>query len=199
MQAVKTLPASYAEIDSIDLAENKRLALGLTLAAFLLFFFFVLFFTAWAAMLRYNVEEGEMELHLTSDHLWWALVVAVAVVVLVVIVHEFVHALFFRIFTGEWAKLGVKGWYAYAAAPDWYIPRNLHIVTLLAPLVIISLTGMIVMLFVPLALLWGVLLFLVVNAAGAIGDIVTAGWLLTKPRDAYVNDYGDGWAVYTAQ
>ncbi|MBD2257724.1 hypothetical protein [Pseudanabaena sp. FACHB-2040] len=51
----------------------------------------------------------------------------------------------------------------------------------------------------PLAVVPGLLLALVVNAAGAVGDLVTAGWLLTQPKQAYVNDYGDGMAIYYAE
>lgn len=199
MQAVKILPEKYAETDSIDLADNKRLAFSLNSVGFLLFFFFALLFTVLAAVLRYNVAGDELELRITGSNIGETLVMVVCIVALTVITHELIHALFFRIFTGEWAQFNVKGLYAYAAAPDWYLPRNLHVATALAPLAVISVVGMVLILFVPLALLWGVLLFLVVNAAGAIGDIAIAGWLLTKPRNAYVNDYGDGFTVYITQ
>ncbi|MEZ4732767.1 MAG: DUF3267 domain-containing protein [Caldilineaceae bacterium] len=199
MQAVKTLPAHYAETDAINLAENKRLAFSLSIVGFLLFFFFALLFTVLAAVLRYNVAGDELELRITGSNIGETLVVVACLVALTVIIHELIHALFFRIFTGEWARFNVKGLYAYAAAPDWYLPRNLHVAIALAPLVLISVVGMVLILLVPLALLWGVLLCLVVNAAGAIGDIAIAGWLLTKPSNAYVNDYGDGFAVYTTQ
>jgi hypothetical protein len=57
-------------------------------------------------------------------------------------------------------KFAFKVWYAYATAPGWYLPRNQYAVVAIAPLVVLSLLGIILFLaFVPAGLLTPVLLF----------------------------------------
>lgn len=197
MQPSKTLPNDYKATATLDLAENRKLAVGLNVLGLIFFFLCALLFTLFAAVLRYNSEGGELSFSISRENWASTLGGVILIVVLVVLSHELIHALFFRLFTGEWATFGFRGIYAYAAAPQWYIPRNLHIAVALAPLLVLSLLGVALILWIDYAFLPALLLFLIVNAAGAVGDLVTVGWMLRQPRDAYVNDYGDGFTVYT--
>lgn len=199
MQPSKTLPDDYKATDNLDLSQNRKLAIGLNVLGLILFFLFALLFTIFAAVSRYNSEGGELAFSIGRDNFWPILGWTLLVVVLAVVIHELIHALFFRFFTGEWATFGFKGLYAYAAAPQWYIPRNLHIAVALAPLIILSLLGALLIPWIAYELLPALLFFLIINAAGAVGDMATVAWLLRQPRDAYVNDYGDGFTVYTTK
>ncbi len=199
MQPSKILPDNYKATETLDLSQNRKLAIGLNVLGLILFFLFALLFTIFAAVSRYNSEGGELSFSIGRENFWPTLGGALLVVVLAVVIHELIHALFFRFFTGEWATFGFKGIYAYAAAPQWYIPRNLHIAVALAPLLILSLLGAMLIPWIAYELLPALLFFLIINAAGAVGDLVAVGWLLRQPRDAYVNDYGDGFTVYTTQ
>ncbi len=69
---------------------------------------------------------------------------------LVIFVHELVHGLFSGYISRDRPKFGFRGSYAYAAAPNWYIPRGPFVVIGLAPLVVITLAGLAaVMVFPP--------------------------------------------------
>jgi Putative zincin peptidase len=184
MQPSKTLPDDYKATATLDLSENRKLAVGLNVLGLIFFFLFALLFTIFAAVLRYNSEGGELSFSISRENWGSTLGWVILIVVLVVVIHELIHALFFRLFTGEWATFGFKGIYAYAAAPQWLV---------------LSLLGVVLILWIDYALLPALLLFLIINAAGAVGDLVTVGWMLRQPRDAYVNDYGDGFTVYTTQ
>lgn len=199
MQPRKNLPAEYSATATLDLAQNRPLAVGLSVLGLILFFLFAVAFTIFAALLRYDSEGGEIAFQVGRDNLWPVLGWGLLVVGVTVLLHELIHALFIRLFTGEWATFGFKGLYAYAAAPKWYIPRNLHIAVALAPLVILSLLGVLMIPWIAYELLPALLLALITNAAGAVGDMVTVGWLLRQPRSAYVNDYGDGFTIFTTQ
>lgn len=199
MQPRKSLPAEYSATATLDLAQNRPLAVGLSVLGLILFFLFAVAFTVFAALLRYDSEGGEIAFRVGGDNLWPVLGWSVLVLGVTVILHELIHALFIRFFTGEWATFGFKGFYAYAAAPQWYIPRNLHIAVALAPLLILSLLGGLMIPWIAYELLPALLLALITNAAGAVGDMVTVGWLLRQPRNAYVNDYGDGFTIFTTQ
>lgn len=120
----------------------------------------------------------------------------VSATIFVVIVHEGIHGICFWRFTGGKPKFGFKGVVAYAAAPKWYLPRRQYVVVGLAPLVGITLAGTLLLPVVPQTILPFLLVVMVFNFAGSMGDVVIVGWLLGKPRTVYINDYGDGVTAY---
>jgi hypothetical protein len=115
---------------------------------------------------------------------------------LVLVLHELIHGFFFTVFTGERAKLGFRGFYAYAAAPDWYIPRQPYTIIGLAPLILISLTGLLVVRLLPLEAISLLLFALTVNAAGSIGDLYITLRLAFAPRTRLVQDTGDAFTFF---
>ena len=197
LQSVKELPEHYHLNAKLDLAERKGLALVLNLVAGVSAIGYLLLFGFLAFTLRPTDAPAALQVQITgiSNLLVLALRLMAATVVMLLL-HEGVHGLCFRLYTGEWGTFAFKGLYAYAGAPDWYLPRNQHLVTTLAPLVGISLVGVLLITFVPRAILPDLLLLLVLNASGAMGDVAVVAWLLTKPRHAYIKDYGDGVAIH---
>jgi hypothetical protein len=115
---------------------------------------------------------------------------------LMIVVHELIHGLFFWLFTRERPTFGFKGAYAYAAAPDWYMPRNQYAIVGLAPLVLMTLAGLVLLPVIPVWAIPALLFVVVTNAAGAVGDIAVVGWLLLQPRATLVNDIGDAVTLY---
>jgi hypothetical protein len=120
----------------------------------------------------------------------------VGLLLLTLTLHELVHGIFFWLFTGARAKFAWKWLYAYAAAPEWYIPRGQFLVVTAAPLVLITAAGLALLWVVPQSALLPVLFCVTVNASGAVGDIAAILWLVFQPRDALVNDTGDAICVY---
>ena len=82
------------------------------------------------------------------------------------------------------------------AAPDWYLPRNPYLIVGLAPLVLLTVLGLGLLPVLPRSVLPPAWFALTFNAAGAVGDMVVVGWLLTKPRSVLVNDEGDKFSVF---
>jgi hypothetical protein len=130
----------------------------------------------------------------------WGLLVILGVFIasipFTMIVHELIHGLFFWIFTRKRPSYGFKGLYAYAAAPDFYIPRNQFILIGLAPFVVISLVGVALLPLTTLGVALTIVFILTMNAAGAIGDFYAVGILLTRPSATLIRDFGDGMACY---
>lgn len=195
-RSVKTLPAGYRLEGRFDLSENRKLALWLNLLGLASLGLHTLVFTWLAYRLRpldapaVLYFEGDLSLSL----LLLTRLIVVSIVML--LLHEAVHGLVFRLFNGEWGVFAFKLAYAYAAAPDWYMPRNQHLVAALSPYLGLSLLGLALICVVPAAAIPALLIFVVINAAGAVGDLVIVAWLLRRPATALVNDYGDGVAVY---
>jgi len=48
---------------------------------------------------------------------------------------------FFWVFTRSRPVFGLRGWYAFAAAPGWFLTRGQYLVTILAPFLILSVLG----------------------------------------------------------
>jgi hypothetical protein len=107
-----------------------------------------------------------------------------------------VHGLFFVILTRSRPYFGIKQMYAYACAPDWYIPRNQFLVVGLAPLIFITIAGFLLMPLLDSTLATFTLFGMAVNASGAIGDIYTVLWILRFPAQAFVCDHGEKFSIY---
>jgi hypothetical protein len=186
-QAVKTLPQNYEPRGTLDASKNKTVVVGLNAAAVVLFFLFGWFALRILTVVHPDLESGELR-----NFNW---VTVVLLLLIPIILHELVHGFFFWLFTRERPKFGFKGPYAYAAAPDWYLPRNQHLVVGLAPFVLITLAGLLLLIVSP-ATISALLLAVVANAGGAAGDILVACWLLTQPRTTLVHDAGDAISIY---
>ncbi len=185
----KTLPANYTRQTTLDLSNRVSLLL-LNLAALGLFTLCGMAFCLAALRLR-----ADFDLMTLFDWPIVSLFLLLAAIPVTLSVHEIIHGVFFWLYTRERPRFGFKGAYAYAAAPDWYLPRNQHIVVGLAPLIVISL-GILLAAWLPLAALPILIVCTTFNAAGAVGDLATVAWELTRARQAYVRDRGDIFEVY---
>ena len=113
-----------------------------------------------------------------------------------IILNEGFRWLLFWIITRQTPKLSFHGFYTFATAPEWYIPRGSYVAIRLIPPVMIVFFGLTAVLYVPLNLVPGVLLLISLNVATALNDIVMVWWVLTKPKDILVTDYGDKVCIY---
>lgn len=191
MEATKSLPENYHQYKRLDLSTNKTVMLWLNIAGAALFFAFGYLFLRLAVVLNPSGFSG----NIFPGTLAVIIEILVAYVV-VITLHEIVHGLFFWLITRERPKFGFKVIYAFAAAPDWYVPRNPYLVIGLAPLVLISLAGILAIPFVPASYMVVLLFALTINASGAVGDILTIAWVLTQPDDSMVRDEGDAFTIY---
>ncbi|MBZ0301203.1 MAG: DUF3267 domain-containing protein, partial [Anaerolineae bacterium] len=147
----------------------------------------------WAAFVRqirgpYNTA--------FSESIPWLLAV---LVVLVVTFggHELLHGLAIR-WAGHKPRYGMelsKG-VLYATTDQALFPRNHFLIIALTPLVALTLAGMVLMIFVPDGVGYYLGLIVVLNAAGAIGDLWMAAVVVRYPPEALVRDEADSIRVY---
>lgn len=191
MSAHPTLPSGYELARTIDLRVQPALMLGLNLIGLGLLLLFAWFFFWLAARLRPQAGPNlSFSLGLPAI---LAIIVAFAAVLLL---HELVHGACFWLITRSRPRFGLQAAYAYAAAPDWYIPRNPYLIVGLAPLVLITLVGIALLPWLPTVLLLPWIFALSVNASGSVGDVYIITWLLSRPAGALVNDHGDSIHIY---
>ena len=191
VKPVKELSSAYVYAGEINV-QNRRVILALNLIALAMLFVFGWLFWQMAAAVRTEPFLPGLSAILDGLEPFWLLLGIVGVF----IVHELIHGFFFWRFTGDRPRFGLHIFYAYAAAPDWYLPRNRFIIVGAAPFVLITITGLILLPYIAPQAVTELLIILTLNAAGSVGDLLVIGWLITQPRTTMINDVGPSITFY---
>lgn len=191
LRATKMLPPSFTKFHSLDLT-NRKLVVAMNIAGVLLLFVFGWVFMGVAAF--FNPQFFWLELLIFVRSL--SLPTLLLTILLVVVLHELSHALFFWLFSRERPKVGFNLLYAYATAPDWFFPRYQFLLIGLAPVLLLTLAGLLVMPLVDFFTVARLILALTVNAAGAVGDFIVVIWVLGQPADILLRDEGTAVTAY---
>ena len=187
--AVERLPEGYARIRRIDLMKNKGEMRAVAAISVILMAVMaagmcacVPFVPAWKQIL---------------DNLWASLALLAAIVAYMVL-HELVHGLFIRVFSGRRARYGFNWAYAYAGS-DFYFARRPYLVIALAPVLFWGAALVALQALVPGYWTWWVFALQIVNVSGAAGDIYTVYVVARLPRDIYVRDSGTAMEIFSRQ
>jgi len=191
------LPGSHAKTWELDLTRNQRAALGLNLAAIPLFVMFGWVFVQFASSLRPEIVSRIFFARISPHPIVFFLIFLV-VVVGTMFIHEAIHGLFFWIYTRSKPIFGLKLLFAYAGAPDWYIPRNQYAIIGLAPFILITIAGFLVIFLTPSSVGQLALVAVTMNASGAVGDLYVSARVLYQPRDVLIRDTGVGFTMFSA-
>ncbi len=145
----------------------------------------------WALIAPPSLEQFDDPLSLIIHPLIW-----LALLIAVMVVHEGLHG--FTI-----ALLGFKPRYGMKlrklvlfTTTDAYFTRGQYLAVTLAPLVVITAVGVLIMLVVPLLTAIGVGLAVAVNFSGAVGDMWMAAVMASFPPEARFRDEADGMSIY---
>jgi hypothetical protein len=197
MKPAQTLPEGYILKGTLDLSRNTRALLGLNLVGVVLFFLFAWLFTALAVQIRPDASAVFSVVEISGIWSFIRLILIIVLLqVLMIVLHEGIHGLFFWIFTRARPRYAFKGLYAYASMTGWYFPRRQYLIACLAPLVVITLLGFLLITFIPATWILPVLVVMTLNAAGAVGDMAVAVWLIRAPAGCMANDQGDAFNLY---
>jgi len=196
MHPAKSLPQNYQHQKTLDLSRGS-VVLWLNLAAIPLLFLYGWFFNVVIFSLRplSPVQIGIFQI-LTSFS-GWGLIALVLSIILMLVFHELVHGLFFWLFTHERPKFALRAGYAFAAAPDWFLPSSQYIIVGISPFIVISILCIILGVWVPASFVPYLLLIATFNAAGALGDLIVVAWVLRQPKSIFVKDEGDKFSSFS--
>jgi hypothetical protein len=198
VNAIQTLPPSYQRQGTLDLSTQPLVLAALSLGSILLGGLAVGIMLWVLPLLRPDLIDLSVTIGGLADLLRF-LLVALSVLAVMVVLHEGLHGLMFWHFTGDRPTFGFKGLYAYAAAPSWYLPRNQHLVVALAPLIVMTLGGLLLVAVMPASAVLPIIAVVALNAGGAIGDILVVFWLFRVDAAALVQDTGDAMTVFRAE
>ncbi len=199
MKPIRTLPETYYPIGTFDLDKDFRLLAWINVLGLGIYILSGLLYIQVLQWLRPAEAGPALVAGLAGlQDIPRTLVALVILYAAVILLHEALHGVFFWIFTRQRPAFALKLTYAYAAAPEWFLPRNLYFVTAVAPLVGLSLIGAALFAFVPSSWFMPLLAVMIINAGGAAGDLWVAAWLLRQPPTCYANDRGDAITLYLA-
>jgi hypothetical protein len=114
--------------------------------------------------------------------------------VLLPIVHELVHGAVAGLCGGR-PVYGVGPGIAFCHFRE-FVGKGAYAAILVAPLLLISVAGVVLMPVLPGVLRWPVLALLITNASGAVGDLAALAQLLLLPHGVLIADTRDGFQYY---
>jgi hypothetical protein len=195
MHAIKDLPEYYHNLKTLNLS-NTRAVISMNLAAIPLLFLFGWFFTRSVYYFQPGNPPSDGFLGIISIISIWRIIAVILSIILMLVFHELVHGIFFWLFTHERPKFALKAGYAFAAAPEWYLPKFQYVMVGLSPFIIISLVSIVLAWNTSPILSPYFILIATFNAAGSLGDLIVVGWVLRQPKTIFIKDEGDIFSSY---
>jgi hypothetical protein len=206
MQVTTVLPTDYHRQATLDLSKSREAIAGAIVSGIVLLITVGWLLVQFTTLFRPTALEGLRFCDIqtiapdggTSITIPFQLIVDIVVAfVLVVPIHELIHGLYCWRFTGKRPSFRIKGLYVHAAAPsEVYFPRNQYLIVGIAPLVLLTLVGLLLMIIVPVIVVPILMLFIAFNAAGAAGDLLMVACLLSYSPDTLMQDNGSGVIAY---
>ena len=191
--STNTLPEGYAPSGGINLKKNKRLAITLNIVAFFVVVPTFYLLSSFAALVRPSIVN-------TSGTITASGVVGlIGLVVVLFTIHEVVHGFFFWVFTRSRPVFALRLFYAYAGAPDWYMPTRQFLIVALGPLIVIGVLGILLMLLVPESWVLSIAILVALNTGGSAGDLLVLTHLFKLSPTCLANDTGDAITFYEHQ
>jgi hypothetical protein len=196
MHATKILPSNYHHQKTLDLS-NPRTSVWLNLAAIPLLFLFGWFFSRLIILLRSINPFPNGFWGVVTTLSVWNLITLILSIIVMLVFHELIHGLFFWLFTQEQPRFALKSGYAFAAAPEWYLPKFQYIIVGLSPLVLISIICIVLAAFMHSQIVSYLLLIATFNAAGALGDMIVVAWVFRLSNNILMRDQGDKFSSFS--
>jgi len=182
-----TLPEGYSLLGEINMKDNKMEFLFLNIGAIVMF---IVVMFAWVGII------GPLTV---SEPL--AMLVLMVLFVVNIIIHEWIHAIFFK--RGNDVKVTFKfhGFAASASVPGRFFSKKQYLITGMAPFVILTIVYAAVAWFAYLYLTTSyqaVTAFLMaIHISGCMGDFYVTAKLMSKDPSILVEDYGIGMRYFS--
>ena len=110
--------------------------------------------------------------------------------------HELVHGVCMKYFSGAPVRYGFTGLYAYAGSEAYFTKKRYFIIAL-APVAVWGVVLLALCMLVPAPWFWTVYLIQIGNIAGAAGDFYVVWRFAAMPPDILVRDAGVDMTVYS--
>ena len=189
MKTCFTLPAGYAELRHIDLQKDPRLALVVNALGICIFVFGAFIGQLFVPLHTFYSVSGETVLYFVR------LAATFGGIILYIFLHEFVHGIFIKHYSGQKAEYGYTGMYAYAGSKA-YFNKNNYLVIALATVVLWGTVLTVLLILLPEYWFWTVCLIQLSNLSGAAGDLYVFWTFSRLPEDILIQDTGVTMTIY---
>lgn len=115
--------------------------------------------------------------------------------ILYIVLHEAVHGICFRIFSGKWGNFGYKMIYFYAGSKAFYKKRE-YLIIGLAPIILFGILFLLLNILLPPSKFLFFYILQMINLSGAAGDIYVAFVIRKLPKEAIFRDHGVSFEIY---
>ena len=192
MKTCFTLPAGYARLRQIDLQNDRKLALLVNALGLFLFILGAVIGHLFVPIHTFYSMSGGTVLYFVR------LAALFGGIILYIFLHEFVHGIFIKRYSGKKADYGFTGMYAYAGSRAYFNKKN-YLVIALAPVVLWGIVLTVLLLIVPEYWFWPVYFIQLSNLSGAAGDLYVVWAFSRMPGSILVQDTGTAMTVYAPE
>ncbi len=187
--AAEYLPAHYDLYERIDLVQDKKAFKAVCVWSIVALVVMIVY----GLMTHPFMESFNME---TWRVLFCVVAMAVGLIVYIVL-HEAIHGIFIRLFTGDTPTFGIdlsKGM-AYAGS-TWFFKKWPYIIIALAPIVVWGIILEVWLNDIPAQYYWYLYAVQIFNITGAAGDLYVSCRVAMMPSDILAKDSGMSMEFY---
>jgi hypothetical protein len=183
------LPNGYRQVRRVDLMNNRREAMLVNLLALVI--------AGAAAALGFALCPPFIEIGIGIHQIIGILLTA-ALAIVYMILHELIHGVFMKAFSGIKPRYGFTGIYAYAGS-DAFFGRTQYLIIAFAPVVILGIVLTVLTAAFYETAFWTLYIIQILNLSGAAGDIYVGFLIARSGKDVLVRDAGTDMSFYSAR
>jgi hypothetical protein len=190
MKVTNSLPPEYELYEHVRVDKWKRIRLVQLLIGVVILWLSYKLFQLFVLLLRPEYQPNPPQIQSLSWELF-ILIFSIAIPTIIILsIHEFIHALFLKINTGQWPRVKASWDGISVQNPKWYIPRNHFLLISLAPVCILTILGLLLIPFIPQKHI-SLLVFLVsINIGASYADITSSTYLFLHSPFIYIETKG---------
>jgi len=180
------IPNGYELYKKIDLAKDTKVAILVNaislLIAFVVGVIGVVIIVSQNLLLNINISPVDV-------------ILLFGAIILYITLHEAIHGICFKIFSGKWGNFGYKFLYFYAGSKAFYKKRE-YLIIGLAPIVLFGIIFLLLNIFLPPSKFIFFYILQIINLSGGAGDLYIAILMKKLPKDAIFRDHGISIEIY---
>jgi hypothetical protein len=182
-----TLPNGYREVRRVDLMRNRKEAILINLLAFVI--------AGGVGVLGFVLCPPFDEIHVGIQTAIRLLVISVGIIGYMIL-HELIHGVFMKAFSGLKPRYGFTGLYAFAGSNALF-DRKQYLIIAFAPVVILGIVIAVLTAAFYETAFWDLYIIQIINLSGAAGDFYVGFLIARSGNDILVHDSGTDMTFYS--